>query len=158
MFGGFLSGAFFGRGGKHHPGMSVPASHPQPQAQPHLPGLTASPARVRRHPQPLAAGFLGQEGELAHSAADEGAQVDGGGLECTVTARQQQEKQSTQDHAVELHAEAEGREVEGWESQRSPGGKKCKCTGSAPELGYPFLPSDTLFLILIQPKRRRADV
>lgn len=109
--------------GKHHPGVWVPASHPRPQAQPHLPGLTASPARVRRHPQPPAARFLGQEGELTHSAADEGAQVNGRGLEHPAAAGQQQEKQSTHGHAAELHAEAEGREAEGWERQHSPGGK-----------------------------------
>jgi len=136
----------------------VSAGHPLSRAQPHLPGLAASPARIRRHPQPLAAGFLGQEGELAHSAADKGAQVDGRCLEHAAAAGQQQEKQSGQEHAVELHAEAEGREVEGGERQRSPGGKKCKCTGSAPALGRPFPPSDTLFPALIQPRRRWADV
>lgn len=111
--------------------MPVPASHPQPQAQPHLPGLAASPARVRRDPQRPAAPFPGQEGELSHSAADEGPQVDGGGLGRTVTAGQQQQQERPQDHTVELHAEAEGREAEGWESQHSPGGKKSKCTGTA---------------------------
>lgn len=85
MFGGFPSRACLEAGG----GSSTPGCGCQPQAQPHLPGLAASPARVRRHPQPPATGFLGQEGELSHGTADEGPQVDGGGLERAAAAGQQ---------------------------------------------------------------------
>lgn len=50
-------------------GASQPPAAP---GQPHLPGLAASPARVRRDPQRPAAAFPGQEGELTHSTANEG--------------------------------------------------------------------------------------
>lgn len=131
------------------------ASHPpSAPAQPHLPGLAASPARICCHPQPPAARFLGQESELAHSTANEGPQVDGRGLEHDAAASQQQEKHSAQDLVVELHTEAEGREAEGWESQHSPSTN----VQAQLKLGLPFLPSDMLLPILILHKRRWTDV
>lgn len=98
--------------------MGVKATPPRDHSpESHLPGLAASPARIRRDPQRLAAGLLGQEGELTHGAADEGPQVDGGALGLATAACWQQEEESGQDHTLELHAVAEGRGVKGWESQ-----------------------------------------
>lgn len=138
--------------GKHHPGMLVPASHPHPRHN-----LTSQVSQRPQHASvvtrsPLQPGFLARK---VNSRTAQPMKVRRSMAEVLSASPQLASGRRSRALRITQWSFMLRQKREKWRASTDQKARSASAQAEL-QLGQPFLPSDTLFPILIQPERRWA--